>query len=191
MADRGIAQTGQGRSGQSRRRRWTQSSARLPMPGKRRSCRTKPRRSAPSIATSRRPRWPPRSSSVRRRTSCCRPTARSSATGRSGERLAQNGYGGRHTDDPKLAVGGNCYACHQLSKTEVSFGTMGPPLDEYGKIRKYAEATPRRPTSRSTTRRRCSPAPTCRGSDTTSTSTEQQIKDIVALLFDPESPVNK
>ncbi len=51
-----------------------------------------------------------------------------------GEKLAQSGYGGRFTDYPPRAEnGGNCYACHQLDKKELSFGTLGPSLLEYGK----------------------------------------------------------
>ena len=34
----------------------------------------------------------------------------------------------QYSDDPKGPVGANCYACHQLTKAEVSFGTIGPPL---------------------------------------------------------------
>ena len=56
-----------------------------------------------------------------------------------GEQLAQSGYGGRFTDyPPRTANGGNCYACHQMDGKELSFGTLGPSLREYGKIRKYA-----------------------------------------------------
>ena len=44
-----------------------------------------------------------------------------------GEKLAQSGYGLRFSDyPPKQANGGNCYACHQLTKKEVSYGTLGP-----------------------------------------------------------------
>ena len=44
-----------------------------------------------------------------------------------GEALAQSGYGLRFTDYPaRQANGGNCYACHQLTKKEVSYGTLGP-----------------------------------------------------------------
>src|SRR5688572_21455249 len=58
-----------------------------------------------------------------------------------GERLAQSGYGGRFTDyPPRQENGGNCYACHQLEKKELSFGTLGPSLQEYGKNRRFAEA---------------------------------------------------
>jgi sulfur-oxidizing protein SoxX len=31
--------------------------------------------------------------------------------------------------------GGNCYACHQLTKAEISFGNIGPSLYQYGKLR--------------------------------------------------------
>ena len=43
-----------------------------------------------------------------------------------GEALAQSGYGMRFTDrPPNRPNGGNCYACHQLTKAEVSYGTIG------------------------------------------------------------------
>lgn len=108
-----------------------------------------------------------------------------------GERLAQNGYGGRHTDDPKREMGGNCYACHQLSKTEVSYGTMGPSLLEYGKIRKYAEADAKDAYAKIYNAQAAFPCSNMPRFGHNKHLTEQQMKDIVALLFDPESPVNK
>src|SRR5262245_6168818 len=57
-----------------------------------------------------------------------------------GEQLAQSGYGLRFTDSPTRETGGNCYACHQLTKQEVSYGTVGPSLLEYGKIRQFSAA---------------------------------------------------
>ena len=43
-----------------------------------------------------------------------------------GEKLAQSGYGLRFNDyPPKRANGGNCYGCHQLTKKELSYGTVG------------------------------------------------------------------
>ncbi|MDX2158786.1 MAG: sulfur oxidation c-type cytochrome SoxX [Hyphomicrobiaceae bacterium] len=110
---------------------------------------------------------------------------------KSGEKLAQSGYGGRHTDDPKRPVGGNCYACHQLSKKELSFGTMGPPLVEYGKVRKYKEEDAKAAYAKIYNAQAvfaCSNMPRLGHSKHLN---EQQIKDLVALLFDPESPVNK
>ena len=43
---------------------------------------------------------------------------------------------------PLLAA--NCYACHQLSKQEVSYGTMGPSLHNFAKIRGYTSGNPSR-----------------------------------------------
>ena len=110
---------------------------------------------------------------------------------KSGEKLSQSGYGGRHTDDPTLAVGGNCYACHQLSKTELSYGTMGPPLVEYGKIRRYAEADAKAAYVKIFNAQAVFPCSNMPRLGHSKHLSEQQIKDIVALLFDPESPVNK
>lgn len=45
-----------------------------------------------------------------------------------GEKIAQSGRGLTWTDDAKQANGGNCYNCHQISKEEISFGTLGPSL---------------------------------------------------------------
>ena len=39
-----------------------------------------------------------------------------------------------HQRDP---VGGNCYACHQLTKQEISYGTIGPSLYNFAKIRGF------------------------------------------------------
>jgi L-cysteine S-thiosulfotransferase len=110
---------------------------------------------------------------------------------KSGETLAQSGYGGRHTDDPKRPVGGNCYACHQLSKTELSFGTMGPSLVEYGKIRKYKEEDAKVAYAKIYNAQAAFPCSNMPRLGHSKHLTEAQIKDLVALLFDPESPVNK
>src|SRR5262249_35813890 len=57
-----------------------------------------------------------------------------------GENVAQRGYGLLFTDYPVTREnGGNCYACHQLTKQEVSYGTMGPSLLGYGRNRNYSE----------------------------------------------------
>ena len=54
---------------------------------------------------------------------------------KAGEKLAQNGRGMTWTDKADTPNGGNCYNCHQISKEEISFGTIGPSLYNYGKIR--------------------------------------------------------
>src|SRR5690606_15481513 len=52
-----------------------------------------------------------------------------------GEKIAQNGRGMTWTDKAGAINGGNCYNCHQIGKQEISFGTIGPSLYNYGKLR--------------------------------------------------------
>lgn len=110
---------------------------------------------------------------------------------KTGERIAQSGVGKQYSDDPSAVTGGNCYACHQLSKAELSFGTIGPSLYQFGKLRgftqemqKYAYGKVYNPEAFSA----CSQMPRFGHNGIL---TDKQIKDVVALLMDPESPVNK
>jgi sulfur-oxidizing protein SoxX len=110
---------------------------------------------------------------------------------KNGERIAQEGRGMQYSDDPKGPVGANCYACHQLSKAELSYGTMGPSLYQFGKLRgfgveiqKYAYGKVYNAEAYSA----CTNMPRFGHKGILS---EAQIKDVVALLMDPESPVNK
>lgn len=108
-----------------------------------------------------------------------------------GRKVANNGRGGQFSDPPDTVAGGNCYACHQLEKSEVSFGTLGPSLTNYGKDRKYAPDEIKNTYTKiydSQAVFACSNMPRFGANKVLS---EQQIKDLVALLFDPESPVNK
>ncbi len=108
-----------------------------------------------------------------------------------GETVAQFGRGKQYSDDPKKPAGGNCYACHQLSPKEVSFGTIGPTLYQFGKLRGYNDATRKYAYGKiwnAEAYAACSNMPRFGHSGTL---TEAQIKDVVALLMDPESPVNK
>ena len=109
-----------------------------------------------------------------------------------GEALAQSGYGLRFTDyPPRTANGGNCYACHQITKKEVSYGTLGPSLAEYGKLRDYKEADVKATYERiynSQSALACSNMPRFGANKIL---TIEQIKDAVALLMSPDSPVNK
>ena len=110
---------------------------------------------------------------------------------KSGERIAQSGQGKQFSDNPANPNGANCYACHQLSKAELSFGTIGPSLYNFGKIRgftpemqKYAYGKVYNSQAFSA----CSNMPRFGHKHILS---EQQVKDVVALLMDPSSPVNK
>lgn len=108
-----------------------------------------------------------------------------------GAKIANNGRGGQFSDPPDTVAGGNCYACHQMEQKEVSYGTLGPSLTNYGKDRKYDPQEIKNAFTKvydSQAVFACSNMPRFGVNKVLS---EQQIKDIVAFLFDPESPVNK
>jgi sulfur-oxidizing protein SoxX len=108
-----------------------------------------------------------------------------------GAKIANNGRGGQFSDEPGAPAGGNCYACHQLEKLELSFGTLGPSLTGYGRDRNYAPEAIRNAFTKiydSQALQACSNMPRFGANKVL---TEKQITDLVALLFDPESPVNK
>ena len=108
-----------------------------------------------------------------------------------GEKIAQNGQGMQYSDDPKRPSGANCYACHQLSKQEISFGTIGPSLLHYGKLRGTSEPVQRYTYGKiynSQAFAACSNMPRFGHKHIL---TEQQMKDLAALLLDPASPVNQ
>ncbi|MFP5406606.1 MAG: sulfur oxidation c-type cytochrome SoxX, partial [Gammaproteobacteria bacterium] len=60
---------------------------------------------------------------------------------KAGETIAQSGRGFQFSDKADTVTGGNCYACHELSKAEISFGNIGPSLHHYGKKRGDSEET--------------------------------------------------
>ena len=109
-----------------------------------------------------------------------------------GEAVAQSGYGLRFTDTDKTrAIGGNCYACHQINKTELSYGTLGPTLLEYGKIRKFAEADTKAVYEKIYNSHAVFPCSQMPRFGSGGTLSIEQIVDLVALLMSPDSPVNK
>ena len=119
---------------------------------------------------------------------------------REGEKLAQSGRGMTWTDTSAAAKdnGGNCYNCHQISKQEISYGTIGPSLYNYGKLRGVKDAAD--PASapivqytwgklwNSKAFAACSNMPRFGHFKLLD---EAQIRDIMALLLDPKSPVNQ
>ena len=110
---------------------------------------------------------------------------------KAGERIAQSGVGKQFSDDPATPNGANCYACHQLTKAELSFGTIGPPLYNFAKLRGYTAEMQKYAYSKvynSQAFAACSNMPRFGHAGIL---TEAQIKDVVALLMDPDSPVNK
>lgn len=109
-----------------------------------------------------------------------------------GEALAQSGYGMRFTDyPPRRANGGNCYACHQLTKKEVSYGTLGPSLLEYGKLREFKPEAIKATYEKIYNSHVALPCSNMPRFGANKILTIDQIKDAVALLMSPDSPVNK
>ena len=119
---------------------------------------------------------------------------------REGEKLAQNGRGMTWTDASadSAANGGNCYNCHQIGKAEVSYGTIGPSLHNYGKIRGVADpaSAAAKPIVEYTWGKlynakaynACSGMPRFGHGGMLD---ESQLKHLMALLLDPKSPVNQ
>lgn len=110
---------------------------------------------------------------------------------KSGERIAQSGVGKQFSDNPANPNGANCYACHQLTKAELAYGTIGPSLYNFAKVRGYTPEMQKYAYGKvynSQAFSACSSMPRFGHSNIL---TEAQIKDVVALLMDPESPVNK
>jgi len=119
---------------------------------------------------------------------------------REGERLAQNGRGMTWTDSSAAssANGGSCYNCHQLNKAEISHGTIGPSLTNFGKNRGVSDLSS--PTAQpiieytwmkmynSKSYSACSNMPRFGHMGLLD---EKQLAHLMALLLDPRSPVNQ
>lgn len=108
-----------------------------------------------------------------------------------GYKVANNGRGGQFSDPPGTVSGGNCFACHQLDPKEVSYGTLGPSLAAYGKDRKYDPETIKEAYTKVYNSMAVVPCSNMPRFGVNKVLDEEQIKDVMAYLFDPESPVNK
>jgi len=109
---------------------------------------------------------------------------------KAGERVAQSGRGFTWSDKPGV-TGGSCYNCHQIGPNETSFGTVGPSLYQFGKIRGFGPDMQRYVYGKIYNAKAynlCSLMPRF---GHVGALTEKEIKDLVALLMDPGSPVNK
>lgn len=108
-----------------------------------------------------------------------------------GEKIAQSGRGLQSSDKIGSPNGGNCYACHQLAKEEISFGNIGPSLYQYGKVRGQSEEIVKYTWAKvynAQAFNACSNMPRFGHKGILD---EKQLKDVMALLLDPTSPVNK
>ena len=87
--------------------------------------------------------------------------------------------------------GGNCYACHQLAAKEVAYGTIGPSLHHFGKLRGNSDDIVKYAYDKiynSNAFNACTNMPRFGPHNWL---TPEEITHVVALLMDPESPVNK
>nr|MCU0820621.1 sulfur oxidation c-type cytochrome SoxX [Beijerinckiaceae bacterium] len=107
-----------------------------------------------------------------------------------GKRIANDGRGGTFTDQP-MTNGANCYACHQMDLAELSYGTLGPSLHLYGKNRGFRPEEAKATYAKIYNSMSVMPCSMMPRFGYHGFLTEQQMKDVTALLFDPESPVNK
>ena len=108
-----------------------------------------------------------------------------------GEKIAQEGRGKQFSDDPKGPVGANCYACHQLAPNELSYGTIGPSLYRFGKLRGFTDETRRYVWGKIYNPEAFAACSLMPRFGHNGILTEQQIRDVVALVMDPASPVNQ
>ncbi|MDR2240363.1 MAG: sulfur oxidation c-type cytochrome SoxX [Zoogloeaceae bacterium] len=107
-----------------------------------------------------------------------------------GEKIAQNGRGMAWSDPAGAPGGGSCYNCHQIGPQETSFGTIGTSLYQFGKLRGNTPETQRYVYGRLWNAKAfnlCSAMPRFGHSGAL---TDQQIRHLIALLLDPQSPVN-
>jgi sulfur-oxidizing protein SoxX len=108
-----------------------------------------------------------------------------------GEAVAQNGRGLTSTDKADGVNGGNCYNCHQISKQEVAHGTIGPSLYNYGKIKGNSDETLRYTWGKIYNAKASNACSNMPRAGHMGIITEEQIRDLMALLLDPQSPVNQ
>jgi sulfur-oxidizing protein SoxX len=117
---------------------------------------------------------------------------------KNGEKLYAGGFGMRigriEPDAParqKGGNGGNCYACHAADPKEIAFGTLGPSLTGYGKLRGTGDDIIKYTYDKIYNAQAfaaCSQMPRM---GYHGILRPEQIADIVAYLISPDSPVNK
>jgi sulfur-oxidizing protein SoxX len=110
---------------------------------------------------------------------------------KNGEAIAQSGRGATWTDKADTVNGGGCYNCHEIDKKEISYGNLGPSLWNYGKVRGNSKEILVYTWNRinnSKAYNACSNMPRF---GHFKLLTQEQMQDLMALLLDPQSPVNQ
>ena len=110
---------------------------------------------------------------------------------REGERIAADVTGLRYDDKAGQPNGGNCYACHQIAREELAYGTVGSSLLGYGKARGWGVAAQRLAYERIYNAQAFTACSAMPRFGHNGVLTPEQIAHLVALLLDPGSPVNR
>ena len=108
-----------------------------------------------------------------------------------GEKIAQSGVGGQFSDGPNTVSGGNCYACHQMAPSEVNYGTLGPSLAGYGKVRGFDPGATKAAFAKVFNAQSVQPCSIMPRFGANKFLTVEQLKDVTAYLMSPDSPVNR
>lgn len=87
--------------------------------------------------------------------------------------------------------GGNCYACHSADPKEVAFGTIGPGLTGYGKLRGSGDDIVKYTYEKIYNAQAFSACSQMPRLGHNGILTPEKIAHITAYLISPESPVNK
>jgi sulfur-oxidizing protein SoxX len=114
---------------------------------------------------------------------------------KAGEKLAQRGRAFTWRDKLDKTSrgepnGGGCYNCHQIGPDTTSFGTIGPSLYQFAKLRGYGTDIQRYAFAKIYNAKSYSVCSQMPRFGHVGALQEQAIKDITALLMDPNSPVN-
>lgn len=108
-----------------------------------------------------------------------------------GQRIALSGRGLTWSDGPDTVNGGGCYNCHGLDPANESYGTIGPVLHGYAKIRGNSEEIVKYTWGKLWNAKAYNACSNMPRNGFGGILTEEQVRHVMAYLFDPESPVNK
>ena len=125
------------------------------------------------------------------RRSSIRPTASCSATGRRAKRSPSPATACASPTIRRAGQRRQLLCLPSAHREEVSYGTLGPPLLEYGKLRNFTDADTKAAYDKIYNSHATFPCSNMPRFGSSKILTIDQIKDLVALLMSPDSPVNK
>ncbi len=108
-----------------------------------------------------------------------------------GQKIAISGRGLTWTDKADTVNGGSCYNCHGLDPANESYGTIGPALHGYAKVRGTSDEIVKYTWGKLWNSKAYNACSTMPRNGFGGILTEEQIRHVMAYLFNPESPVNQ